>query len=70
MSSSTKKVLMHTLELGVCVSLALAVAFAAQRVFGIDLSEELKMGLVLALGAIFKTARVSPDVPVKDYVNE
>lgn len=61
---------MHTLELGVCISLALAVAYVAQQVFAIDLSEQLKAGLILAIGAIFKTARVSPDVPVKDYVNE
>jgi len=61
---------MHTLELGVCVALALGIAFVAQKFFGIDLNEDLKTGLILALGAIFKTARVSPGVPVSDYVNE
>lgn len=70
MNSELKSVLMHTLELAVCVALAVLIAYVAQALFAIDLSEELKGGMILALGAAFKTIRVSPSVPVKDYVNE
>ena len=70
MINPTKKILMHTLELAVCITLAFVVAFVSREVFGIDLNDTLKVGLILALGAIFKTARVSKNIPVKDYVNE
>lgn len=60
-----KSTLLHTLELAV----VLGIAFVAQKVFHVG-NEAVMALVILVLGAAGKLIRTSPDIPVKDFVNE
>lgn len=61
---------MHIAELASAGFAALALAYAAHRLLGVDLSGPLVAFLTLAMSGLAKFARSSPSVPVPDYVNE
>lgn len=61
--------LLHIVELAVAGAAAIAIAFAAHKLFGADLSAPLIACLGIVIDGLAKFARSSPDVPVTDYVN-
>ena len=60
-----KSVLLHTLEVGICFALALALL----RFFDID-TETKAMITGLLFAALAKFARESDIIPLEDYVNK
>ncbi len=62
--------LIHLLELGVAAGLAIGIAFAAHRLFGVDLSAPLVVVLGFVFAGIGKYLRAAPDTGVPDYVNK
>lgn len=61
---SLKSTLLHTLELAA----VFVAAFALMKLFNLR-SEDIQFLITVLLGALVKFARVSPKVPVDDYVN-
>ncbi len=65
MNPKLQSVLMHTLEVVVIAAIVLAVL----RLFG-DSPDVKEAALMILLSALAKYARVSPKVPLDDYVNK
>lgn len=59
-----KSTLLHTLEL----MIVLSVAYLLAHFFNLN-SENSEIIIATIIGAFVKFARVSPDVPIDDYVN-
>lgn len=59
-----KQTLFHTLELAIVI----LAAFVISKLFNIS-SEDMQAIIALVIAAFVKYARVSPKVPIKDYVD-